>query len=89
MMASSSLHNIPLMSWSGDQVSENFKLYERKMKLYFDDEGITDKEKQARKVLRSIGDEGLRLLDGSDLSEDDQKDPDKLLKFFKEQLPKN
>lgn len=77
------------MSWSGDQVSENFKLYERKMKLYFDDEGITDKEKQARKVLRSIGDEGLRLLDGSDLSEDDQKDPDKLLKFFKEQLPKN
>ena len=36
-------------AWSDDQISENFKLHERKLKLYFEDEDITDKEKQARK----------------------------------------
>ena len=86
-MATSNSHHFPLMNWSGDQVFENFKLYERKLGLYFEDEGITDGDKQARKVLRSIGDEGLRLLDGSALSDADQQDPTKLLKFIKEQLP--
>ena len=83
-MATSNSHHFPLMNWSGDQVFENFKLYERKLGLYFEDEGITDGEKQARKILRSIGDEGLRLLDGSALSDADQQDPAKLLKFIKD-----
>jgi hypothetical protein len=63
------------------------------MNLYFEDEDITDEAKKARKIrvrLRSVGDEGLRKLLGSALSEDDKivkKDPEKLFKFFEEQLP--
>ena len=78
---------MPMMDWTGDNVSENFRLYKRKLNLYFEDEGITDKTQQARKVLRTIGDKGLRLLFGSPLSDNDQKDPKKLLQFFDTQIP--
>lgn len=80
-------NNIPQMNWSGDNVTENFRLFKHKLQLYFEDEEITDKVKQARKILRAIGDEGLRRLYGSALTEEDQKDPDMLFAFFKSQLP--
>ena len=85
-MATSSSQNIPLMSWDGD-LTENFKLYKHKLQLYFDDENVKDKKSQARKILRSIGDNGLRLLYGSPFSTDDEQDPVKLFTFYDNQFP--
>ena len=86
--------SIPVMNWSGEDIAENLRLYKDKMNLYFLDENITDNTKKARKILRSIGDDVLRKLYGSSLTEDDKKDPAKLYKFFwravtshKRQLP--
>ena len=78
--------SIPVMNWSGEDIAENLRLYKDKMNLYLMDENITDNTKKARKILRSIGDDGLRKLYGSSLTEDDKKDPAKLYKFFEEQL---
>ncbi|XP_064642786.1 uncharacterized protein LOC135497049 [Lineus longissimus] len=56
------------------------------MELFCEDEGITDKPKKALKILRGIGDEGLRRLNASGLSDPDKKDPDKLWALFQDQL---
>ena len=77
----------PVMNWSGENLTENLRLFKDKMNLYFLDEEITDASKQARKILRSIGDEGLRKLYGSALTEEDKKDPAKLYSFLEDQLP--
>ena len=73
---------MPLMDWSGDDIYENFKLYKQKLALYFEDENITEKPVRARKILRTIGDKGLRLLLGSTMTDAQQKEPKKLLEFF-------
>ncbi|KAL6486114.1 hypothetical protein MHYP_G00055060 [Metynnis hypsauchen] len=59
------------------------------MNLYLDDEEIVDEAKQARKICRGIGDEGLKRLNASGLSEDDKKKPDVLWNFFEGQLKLN
>ena len=79
-------NNIPQMKWEGE-LSENFRLYKAKMELYFEDENIAEDEKKARKILRTIGDDGIRKLYGCELSDDDKKDPDKLFTFFESQIP--
>ena len=43
------------------------------MKLYLEDEEITDDSKKARKILRTIDDQGLKMLHGSGLSDGDKK----------------
>lgn len=56
------------------------------MCLYLEDEEITDAAKQARKICRDIGDEGLKRLNASGLTEAEKKSPDNLWKFFEGQL---
>lgn len=73
--------HIPLMSWSKADLSEAISLFKQKMCLYLDDEGITDEVKLARKICKGIGDEGLRRLYASRLSDDDKKKPRKLFIF--------
>ena len=82
-------HHMPLMDWSGDDIYENFKLYKQKLALYFEDENITEKPVRARKILRTIGDKGLRLLLGSTMTDAQQKEPKKLLEFFENQMPQS
>ncbi|XP_064641926.1 uncharacterized protein K02A2.6-like [Lineus longissimus] len=53
---------IPQMDWSKPDQSESFKLFKQNMEIFCEDEGITDKPKKAQKILRGIGDEGLRRL---------------------------
>lgn len=77
------------MNWDSPDVQESFRLYKHKLSLYITDEKIREKSDQALKILRSIGDEGLKKLYGSSLSDDDQKDPDKLYAFFESQIPKS
>ena len=72
------------MDWSGDNLSHNYQRYRDKLQLYFEDKEITDKKKQARNILRTIGDNGL--IYGSPLT-NDKKDPEKLFTFFESRLP--
>ena len=56
------------------------------MKTYLADLEVTDKPKQARKIILAIGDEGMRQLRASGLSDDKKADPDKVYAFFDAKL---
>ena len=56
------------------------------MLLVCDDNEVTDREKKARRIKIGVGDEGLRRLNASGLSEAETKDPDRLWTFFEDQL---
>ena len=80
---------IPEMNWGSDNISEALTLFQQKMTLYTDDEEITDPEKIARKICRGIGDEGLRRLNASGLTEEEKKVPDKIWGHFENTLKTN
>ena len=56
------------------------------MSYYCEDEDITDPGKIALKILRGIGNEGLKRLNASWMSDADQKRPDKIWELFESQL---
>lgn len=66
------------MDWEQDHLAETIQLFKQHMEIYLEDEGIDDKAKQALKIKRGLGDEGLRRLNASELSEADLKDPKKI-----------
>lgn len=75
-----------MMNWSGTDLSEAISLFRQKMCLYIEDEEIVDEAKRARKICRGIGDEGLKRLNASGLSEEKKKKPVELWNFFEGQL---
>lgn len=77
--------HLPMMNWSDPDLSEAMSLFKQKMNLYLEDEEITDAEKQARKICRGIGDEGLKRLNASGLSDANKREPDTLWNFFEGQ----
>lgn len=77
------------MNWSDPDLSEAISLFKEKMALYLEDEEISDEHKQARKICRGIGDEGLQRLNANGLSEDDKKVPANLWNFFEGKLKLN
>ena len=81
--------HLPTMNWADPDLSEAISLFKQKMSLYLEDEEITDQAKQARKICRGIGDEGLKRLNASGLSDDDKKKPVKLWEFYEGQLKLN
>ena len=81
--------HLPTMNWSDPDLSEAISLFKQKMSLYLEDEEITDADKQARKICRGIGDEGLKRLNASGLSKRDKKVPDMLWEYFEGQLKLN
>ena len=80
----------PTMDWgpaaSDEQLAEGFKLFKQKMQLVCEDNDITTDDKLARKIKIGLGDEGLRRLNASGLSEEDLKKPTKIWSFFENQL---
>ena len=78
-----------MMNWYEPDLSETTSLFRQKMWLYLDDEEIEDVVKRARKICCDIGDEGLRRLNASGLSDDDNKKPASLWTFFEDQLRLN
>ena len=59
------------------------------MSYYCEDEDITDPGKIALKILRGIGNEGLKRLNASGMSDADKKRPDKIWELFESQLKTN
>ncbi|KAJ8041206.1 hypothetical protein HOLleu_11952 [Holothuria leucospilota] len=76
----------PEMRWEATDVAEEFKLFKQRMELCFLDHGITDTSKQAIKIKIAVGNTGLRTINSSGLTAQDQTDPTKLWNLFESQL---
>ena len=79
----------PEMQWDASDLSEEFKLFKQRLELSFLDNGITDKAKQATKIKLAVGKVGLKKINNSSLTDEEQKDPKKLWKLSEEQLDVN
>ena len=62
----------PEMNWSASNLAEEFKLFRQRTELCFLDHNIVDPIKQATKIKIAVGNEGLRKINASGLSIDDQ-----------------
>ena len=62
--------------------------FKQKVILYTEDEGITDKAAQARIICSGLGDEGLKRLNASGLTDAQKKKPEDLW-FLENQLKVN
>ena len=80
---------IPEMNWSSENHAEALQLFKQTMSYYCEDEDITDPGKIALKILRGIGNEGLKRLNASGMSDADKKKPDKIWELFESQLKTN
>ncbi|XP_071477891.1 uncharacterized protein [Diadema antillarum] len=76
----------PEMNWSTSNVADEFKLFRQRTELCFLDHNIVDPIKQATKIKIAVGNEGLRKINASGLSTDDQNNPAKLWNLFEDQL---
>ena len=77
------------MNWASENHEEALQLFKQTMSYYCEDEDITDPGKIALKVLRGIGNEGLKRLKASGMSDADKKRPDKIWELFESQLKTN
>ena len=59
------------------------------MSYYCEDEDIADPGKVALKIPRGVGNEGLKRLNASGMSDADRKRPDKIWELFESQLKMN
>ena len=76
----------PEMVWTTKDTADEFKLFKQKMKLCFEDNALTDAKKQATKIKIAVGNEGLRKINASGLSDQEKEDPDQLWSLFEDQL---
>ena len=68
---------IPEMNWASENHEEALQLFKQTVSYYCENEDITDPGKIALKILRGIGNESLKRLNASGMSDEDQKRPDK------------
>ena len=69
----------PSMNWNALDVADTFKLYKQRLLLVCEDNDVTENERICRKIKIGVGDEGLRRLNASGLSDVEQKNPAKLV----------
>ncbi len=78
------------MNWASENHDEEaLQLFKQTMSYYCEDEDITDPGKIALKILRRIGNESLKRLNASGMSDADTKRPDKIWELFESQLKMN
>ena len=76
----------PEMNWDYGNTTEEFKLFKQKMELCLLDQNVTEDDKAAVKIKIAIGNEGLKRINASGLTDDEQKDPEQIWTFFEGQL---
>ena len=79
----------PEMNWEVPDLPEEFKLFEQRMELVLADQEVTENKKKAIKIKIAVGNEGLRRINASGLSEADQEKPQELWKLFEKQIKVN
>ena len=73
---------IPEMNWASENHVKDLQLFKQTVSYYCEDEDITDPDKIALKIPRGIGNEGLKCLNASGMSDADKKRPDKIWELF-------
>lgn len=68
----------PQMDWTYEPLVDSFKAFKARMILYLEDTDVTNKAKQATKIKIALGDEGMRRILASGLTDEEQKKPDKI-----------
>ena len=79
----------PEMNREATDLSEEFKLFKQRMELVLVDQDVTNEKKQAIKIKIAVGNEGLRRINASGLSETDKDKPQELWKLLEAQLKVN
>ena len=68
----------PSMNWNAPAVADTLQLYKQRLLLVCEDNDVTEDERIGRKIKIGVGDEELRRLNASGLSDVEQKTPAKL-----------
>jgi hypothetical protein len=80
---------IPTMSFAGKgDKTEQYQLWKQRLQIFSDVTGKKDKTLTPY-LLQGLDDEGLKIYNSFSLSEDDKKDPSKILKEFEDRLQIN
>ena len=77
---------MPIMDWKHEPLVDSFKAFKARMELFLMDNEVTDKVKQSIKIKIALGDEGMRRILSSGLTEDEKKDPDAIWKLIENQV---
>ncbi len=77
---------MPYLDWQYSPLVDSFRAFKARMELYFIDNSITDDAKKAVKIKIASGDEGMRRLLTSGLSETELKTSEEIWKLFESQL---
>merc|ERR1712102_166933 len=77
---------MPTMDWAFKHLPEALKIFKARIELYFEDQNIQDAGKRATKIKVTIGDEGMRRLLNSGLTEGEKKMPDKIWELMENEV---
>ena len=77
---------MPEMNWKHEPLADAFKAFKARMTLFLDDNEITDDAKKSTKIKLGLGDEGMRRVLASGLTEDQQKDPKEIWNLLESQV---
>ena len=77
---------LPYLDWNYQQLVDSFRVFKARIGLYFEDNNITDDTKQSIKLKIAYGDEGMRGLLASGLSDNELNDPKMVFDFLETQL---
>ena len=77
------------MNKASDSHDEALQLFKQTVTYYCEDEGITDPDKIAPKILRGIGNKGRKRLSASGISDADKEKPEKIWEPFESHLKTN
>ena len=77
---------MPTMDWAFKPLPEALKIFKARIELYFEDQNIQDAGKRATKIKVAIGDEGMRRLLNSGLTEEEKKLPDKIWELLENEV---
>ena len=82
----SNMARLPEMNWQMPDLASGFSVFKQRMELCLKDLDITNAVTIATKIKIALGVEGLRRLNASGLSTEEQEKPDKIWDFFEKQL---
>ena len=77
---------LPELDWKHDPLFEAFQTFKARLEVFFIDREIVDDEKKANKLQLAIGNEGMRRILASGLSDNDRKDPAKIWTMLENQI---
>jgi len=77
---------MPTMDWHHEPLSESFTAFKARINLFFEDNDITTEAKQATKIKIALGDEGMRRIISSGLTEAQQKKPQDIFDLIESQV---